>query len=233
MKKLLNLAKRSMIWFWEDKEISRERLCITNVSIEPGKEEYILTITLERPGYIIGKGGKDINALTERLTKDLKHPVKIVLIEDKQWSKIYSEEDDLPESRLPKRILTEKEVKEKFEHHLTVGDLKKSIELYNIPDEAKVVIQRIEDVYFKRHGWGVMLKEGEHYHNTIQMNKNMREEIARRERGEEPDYSKIEDPNQFILEDENILRELKEQYIPAWCVVGYEDKDFLFIDLHY
>lgn len=131
------------------------------------------------------------------------------------------------------RILTEKEVTEKFTQHLTVGNLKKSIERYKIPDEAKVVVQRIEDVYYEKHGWGVMLKEGEHYHNKISFNEKMKEEIVRRERGEEPEYEKIKDPNKYICEDEEVLKELKDQYHPAWCVVGYEDKDFLFLDLHY
>lgn len=135
-------------------------------------------------------------------------------------------------SRVPKRILTEEEAKS-YRHNLTVGGLKKSIEDYGIPDEAKVVIQRIEDVYYDRHGWGVMLKEGEQYHNAIQMNESMKEEISRRERGEEPEYPGIDDPTEYICEDEDFLKNLKDQYHPAWCVAGYKDRDFLFIDLHY
>lgn len=136
-------------------------------------------------------------------------------------------------SRVPKQILSEKEVKEVFVNHLTVGGLKRSIDKFNIPDEAIVIVQRIEDVYYEKLNWGVLLKEGEHYNNAIQLNGDMKKEIARRERGEEPEYPEIKDPNKFICEDENILRELKDQYHPAWGVVGYEDKDFLFIDLHY
>jgi hypothetical protein len=100
-------------------------------------------------------------------------------------------------TRVPKSILTEKEVTEKFTHHLTVGGLKESIESYNIPDDAKVVIQRVEDYYYER-SWGVMLKEGESYNNVISFNKKMKEEIARRERGEEPEYDKIDDPRKYI-----------------------------------
>jgi len=137
------------------------------------------------------------------------------------------------ESRVPERILTEEEVTEKYTHYLTVGGLKKSIERYNIPDEAKVVVQRVEDSYYKKGSWGVMLKEGEHYNNAISFNKEMKEEIARRERGEEPEYDKIEDPSKYICEDEDKLKELKDQYTPAWCVVGYKDTNFLFLDLHY
>ena len=34
---------------------------------------------------------------------------------------------------------------------MTVGDLKRLIK--NFPDDAKVYYHRIEDVYFKKHGW--------------------------------------------------------------------------------
>lgn len=135
--------------------------------------------------------------------------------------------------RLPKRILTEKEIKEEYGYYLTVGQLKKDIETYGISDDAHVMVQRVEDVYYNTHGWGVLLKKGEHYHNVLRMNENMREEIARRERGEEPEYPRIENPSNYICEDEKLLDEISEQYHPAWCVVGYKDKDFLFLDLHY
>lgn len=135
-------------------------------------------------------------------------------------------------SRVPKKILTEEDLNS-YKYNLTVGRLKKYIEKQGIPDDAKVVIERVEDVYYEIHGWGVMLKEGEQYHNAIEMNERMRDEIARRERGEEPEYPGIDDPNKYICEDENFLNELKNQYHPAWCVAGYKDKNFLFIDLHY
>ena len=89
-KELLKNAKRTMKFFWEDKKMSRESFLITDVSIKLGEEKHILTITLERPGILIGKGGKDINSLTERLTKELGHPIEIHIIEDKQWHGIYS-----------------------------------------------------------------------------------------------------------------------------------------------
>ena len=36
---------------------------------------------------------------------------------------------------------------------LTVGELKRWIEDYKLPDDAKIWYQRIEDVYFKKRGW--------------------------------------------------------------------------------
>jgi hypothetical protein len=39
----------------------------------------------------------------------------------------------------------------KYEHHLTVGQLREAME--GLPDEAPVFYQRIEDVYFADNGW--------------------------------------------------------------------------------
>jgi hypothetical protein len=137
------------------------------------------------------------------------------------------------ETRVPDEILTEEEVKEDFKYYLTVGRLKEMIEEYKIPDEANVLTQRVEDVYYKKHGWGVILKEGDHYHSVISMNEKMIDEIARRERGEEPYYPQIKDPNDYIRENKKHLNEMKEQYTPVFCVAGYKDSGFLFLNLHY
>lgn len=120
----------------------------------------------------------------------------------------------------------------KYRHHLTVKELKDFIEKHKIPDDAVVMIQRIEDRYFENHGWGVYKKGGEFYHSQLRYNKEMKEEIARREKGEEPKYS-MEDPSVYICEDEEELDQLKEQYHPASSPVFYEDEKHLFIDLHY
>ena len=39
---------------------------------------------------------------------------------------------------------------------LTVGQLKRWIKEHKIPDDANVYYQRIEDVYFERHGWNTI-----------------------------------------------------------------------------
>jgi hypothetical protein len=56
----------------------------------------------------------------------------------------------------------------------------------------------------------------------------MEEEIARRKNGES---GMIEDPEKYIQE---LNDELKDQYHPIWSPVLYmDDKDILFLDLHY
>ena len=85
-------AKWSMTWHWKERGLSRHMLLITDVSLKLGDEEHTLTITLERPGLLIGKAGRDIDALQERLSSGLGHPTKILIVEDKQWAGIYDEE---------------------------------------------------------------------------------------------------------------------------------------------
>jgi predicted glycoside hydrolase/deacetylase ChbG (UPF0249 family) len=57
--------------------------------------------------------------------------------------------------------ITKEELK-KYNYYLTVGDLKKFLDKHNIPDNSPVLIQRVENVYYEKHHWGVYLKEGEH-----------------------------------------------------------------------
>jgi hypothetical protein len=137
---------------------------------------------------------------------------------------------------------------------LTVGRLKKFIEENNLPDDAPVVVQRIEDRYYegndisgmlgcpdtedgiyppgsKSQGWGVYLKEGDTYHNVKTMNVRMKEELIRRKNGEPGKFPKIDDPEKYI---EELNDQLKDQYHPIWSPVFYrDDKDILFLDLHY
>lgn len=85
--------------------------------------------------------------------------------------------------------MTKEDLDNSYEHYLTVGTLKKFLEEHNLPDNAKVVVERVEDAYYENNNWSV--------------------------------YEKDTDNG-------------KSQYTPAWCAVRYkEDKDLLFIDLHY
>lgn len=86
--------------------------------------------------------------------------------------------------------MTSQEAKDKYEHYLRVGDLKKQLE--NYPDDALVVAQRVEDVYYERHGW------------------------------------------QTIDKPDHLYSDHFQQYSPVWGICTYkDDKDCLFLDLHY
>lgn len=59
--------------------------------------------------------------------------------------------------------MTPKEFKEKYtkHHYLTVGRLKEYLESY--PDDTLVVSQRVEDVYYEKHGWETIKKPNPMY----------------------------------------------------------------------
>jgi len=129
---------------------------------------------------------------------------------------------------IPNQISEEK-LKNGFEFYLTVGKLKQFIEDNNLPDDAKVMIQRVEDKYYDNHNWGSYLKKGEHYHYALQHNKDI-------ENGKylnKEEYPNINEDN-LIPYTEEELKGSMEQYHPAFCCVYYkDDEDLLFIDLHY
>ena len=85
--------------------------------------------------------------------------------------------------------ITKKELKTLYKDHLTIGDLKQFIKDHDLQDDAKVLIERVEDVYYEEHNWDVYKKKSE---------------IG------------------------------ESQYHPAWSCIKYGDeKEHLFIDLHY
>lgn len=58
--------------------------------------------------------------------------------------------------------ITKDELKRRYDHFLTVRDLKEFLNRHDLPDDSKVLIQRVEDVYYEKYNWPVYLKEGEH-----------------------------------------------------------------------
>jgi hypothetical protein len=112
---------------------------------------------------------------------------------------------------------------------LTVGKLKKFIEEHNLPDDAPVLIERIEDVYFEKHNWSVYLKEGESFDYLKKFN----EDIESGKYLDKEQYPKIK-PENLILSTEEELTEAKDQYFHTHCCVFYkDDPDILFITSHY
>ena len=68
------------------------------------------------------------------------------------------------------------------DNYLTVGKLKSDIEKYNIPDSAIVATERVQDFYYDRNGWGVILRGGYWYESMVRTNARMNEEIEKEAR---------------------------------------------------
>jgi len=114
--------------------------------------------------------------------------------------------------------------------YMTVGALKKFIEKHEVPDDALVVVQRVEDFYYEDHGWKVYLKEAEHS-NWM---KSYNDALDKGEFDDKEKYPDFKDEMRKKFTEEQII-EASSQYHPAWCPVLYEDdgKEILFLDLHY
>lgn len=46
-----------------------------------------------------------------------------------------------------------------FEGYMTVGQLRKLLSDNTIPDDAKIMVERVEDVYFESNGWKTLKSE--------------------------------------------------------------------------
>jgi hypothetical protein len=102
--------------------------------------------------------------------------------------------------------ITKEKIKQQEWGNLTVGELKKFIEKHNVGDDVIIMIERVHDVYYEKHGWDVYLKPPWFF----------REEEVKDKTDEERDG-------------------YMNQYHPAFGCTQYKDdeEDFLFIDLHY
>lgn len=78
-------VRRRMSQFFVNEDINRSVLEITDVDVKIKKKLVIVTVTLGRPGLLIGKMGRTIDALTEYLKKILERDVEILIKESKLW----------------------------------------------------------------------------------------------------------------------------------------------------
>ncbi len=132
---------------------------------------------------------------------------------------------------IKKRTVAPNEVlPEEHKHMLTVGQLLDFIEKYNIPRDAKVFYQRIEDDYFigKDSGWSVVKKEGEFYHRALETNADI-------DSGKYFDKDNYPDAKPELMKkySEQDLLDFREEYIAAEGPVKYKDDNNLYITAHY
>src|SRR5688572_3452536 len=111
-----------------------------------------------------------------------------------------------------KRLLSYRE-----SHYLTWGQLKEFAKKHNISDNALVVVERVEDIYFKKHNWDVYAKETQQSLNAQNHNNHV---------------NKGKWAGRLFTEQE--ILDFKTKYHPAWSPVFYpEDPEVLFLDIHY
>ena len=118
-----------------------------------------------------------------------------------------------------------------YEVYCTVGRLREFLAEHNLPDDAKVFIQRVEDFYFEENNWGTVKKEGWMYCSDKALIENAKPGGKYHNKKEYPRMT--EEHIQGILDMEAHLDEAKDEYMPAFCPVKYKDDDNLYLDAHY
>jgi hypothetical protein len=124
-----------------------------------------------------------------------------------------------PISKLPK-LLTDKDI-EKHDW-LNIGELKEKIK--DLPNDGKILIQRVEDFYYEENNWGVYLEKDVMWLDAINANKIILKSLMKPD-----DYPLLNDDNRIIT-GEAMLKSLKDQYTLA-TTLGNDGKN-LFINLH-
>lgn len=81
--------RRIKYWFqqyFEDNDLHSGIWQLHHIGVATSKTDIVVTITLGRPGLLIGKGGRTIDEITKRLSDWLEKPVKIKINEYSVWS---------------------------------------------------------------------------------------------------------------------------------------------------
>jgi len=136
-------------------------------------------------------------------------------------------------------VITKEELISKPRHSLTMGELCEFV--YNnpqIPKDAPVMIERVEDTYFNKSefngqklaGWRVLLVEGYQYHSAKQYQLDILQEIEDRKNGKESQYPNMVNPEDHIFE---VGDDMKEQFYQPHCIVSDNDNSIVYIYSHY
>lgn len=125
--------------------------------------------------------------------------------------------------------LSKEELLNKYHDYLTVGGMKKVFEEQQLSDDAKILIERVQDFYYENNHWSVFRHGGYWYYSSLRMN----EKIDSGEFADKSRYPKIDDPEKFRTSEKD-LHEMQSQYHPAFCCFKSEEHpEFLLINLHY
>ena len=120
------------------------------------------------------------------------------------------------------------EVKQTHKRYLTVGDLLKFINDNNIPMDAAVLYERIEDHYFEKNNWTSIKRKGYWWHYLQQHN----EDIDSGKYLDKEQYPNIK-PEHLVKSDEKDMENSKDEFIVADNVTSFPDDRNLYITAHY
>ena len=121
---------------------------------------------------------------------------------------------------------------EDYKHSTTVGELLKHIKDNNIPDDAKILVERVTDFYYDKNNWQTFKKPNFIYGQAEQWNKDI-DSGKYLDKEQYPNIIPEKHLNKYSEED---LESLKSEYTVVWSPVlftGEDEEKHLFLNLHY
>lgn len=181
----------------------------------------------------------DLKAIAEKLKDRVLFPeaidnAKKYLSKMSKQTENYLASIETPEKYYERQLANFNKIPKKKREDLrgmTVGELRKILANQEISDDSIVLVERIHDIYFEKHGWSVYLKRGEHWHNANKFNDEMNAELERIATGKERKYS-MENPKKSIVPKEE-MDLLAEQFHPVEGAYKDTKEGILFIYSHY
>jgi len=113
----------------------------------------------------------------------------------------------------------------------TVGEFLKFVEENNIPMDAPILYQRIEDVYFENHGWRGKMMKSEAYHKAARHNADV-DSGKYRNQEEYPNMTPEAYEKFAIKVSDAEMENLKDEYVEVFTTVLY-DKEHVYFTAHY
>ena len=91
VKNIINFRKTFYSYVMAIRENDRALRSIINFEVLYDRLDgmYVVVITSNAPGVVIGKSGEFINGIKAFMQKELKFPIRISLREDLQWVNVY------------------------------------------------------------------------------------------------------------------------------------------------
>lgn len=136
-------------------------------------------------------------------------------------------------SKLPNRLLSREDVQTGIKrfHYFTVGQLREELSKHDIPDDTPIVAERVEDVYFEKHRWGVMPIEGEFSRQMRDWNNKLASGEVTPD--EYPGLYEVENHPLLTPHSEEAIKEASDQFIPTHSIGYSEEHKLLLVHLHY
>lgn len=120
-----------------------------------------------------------------------------------------------------------------------VGYLKRYIENNNLPDDAILLVERVEDIYYEQYGWKTFKKTSYLYHKCLNLLNDINHDIELQKQDFDTadmktsmDMEQLLSVKKEIENNNNNIEEMYEEFTQINQVVYHKENNTLLIYLH-